>query len=81
MAPSNQGNRKIQAGQGQFHGERGGCEQMGDGEVRKWGGGDSATSLSQLDIITSPACAQITFCGIDSVAANCLLKVIEAKES
>lgn len=51
---------------------------MGVGEVpRRWG--CSVTSLHRLDVITSPACAQITFCEIESLTANCLFKVTGAK--
>lgn len=56
-----------------------GCEQMGVGEVAKWGG--SVISFSRLDIITSTTRAQITFCGTESLTANCLLKMTEAKGS
>lgn len=43
------------------------------------GGGCSVTALHRLDVITSPACAQITFCEIESLTANCLFKVTGAK--
>lgn len=46
----------------------------------RWpGGGCSVISCSRLEIITSTTRAQITFCGIESLTAKCLLKVIEAK--
>ena len=51
---------------------------MGVGEAAG-GGVESVISYSRLEIITSPTRAQITFRGIESLTAKCLLKVIEAK--
>jgi hypothetical protein len=52
------------------------------GKAKLWadgggGGGtgeDSGISLSRLDVIPSTVYAQITFCEIESLTANCLLK-------
>lgn len=55
-------------------------EQMGVGEGAPGGGwGGSVISGSRWEIITSTTRAQITFCGIESLTAKCLLKVIEAE--
>lgn len=53
---------------------------MGVGEGAPGGGwGGSVISGSRWEIITSTTRAQITFCGIESLTAKCLLKVIEAE--
>lgn len=44
-------------------------------------GGGLVISLNRLDVITSTACAQITFCEIEPLTVNRLLKVTEAKGS